>query len=92
MYHHDHHRRAQASSLVILSADSSYLPLNISKVSNFCGSTKDGGMVHVKLELKRVGRCVCMNSTNATLMLHFVNVLEDCTSLLLTDKMQDMLL
>lgn len=38
----------------------------ISKVSNFCGNTEDGGIVHVKLELKLGGRCGCLHRTNAT--------------------------
>lgn len=38
----------------------------ISKVSNFCGNTEDGGIVHVKLELRLGGRCGCLHRTNAT--------------------------
>lgn len=57
----------------------------ISKVSDFCGNTKDGGIVRVKLELKLWGRCGCLHRTNATVKLTstlsclvFVSLLDDC--------------
>lgn len=45
-------KRPRVSRLAIIYADSGCLSLNICKVSDFCGKTEGGGIVHVKLELK----------------------------------------